>query len=94
LLKWLKTNNDILTLNDLEELYELYTKMYWVLKIVLFSEISSESYIKTYEQMSKFVGYKDELLPCFLLLLDYRSKSDAYCNIFTVLIQQHEFHYE
>lgn len=94
LLRWLKENNDILSLQYLEDYYKLYTSVYWVLKMVLFLlQKNNSDYIEIYEQLNKLSEYKDELIPCFLLCLDNGGKSEAYCMLFTSLLKQHDIHY-
>jgi len=94
LLRWLKENDDVLSLQHLEDYYELYTSIYWAFKMVLFLlDKGNNNYIGIYGQLCKLTEYRNELIPCFLLCLDKNNKTDAYRMLFLFLMKQHDFHY-
>lgn len=88
-----QNEKDIFSLRHLEDNYELYTRIYWVVKMISVQiENEKKDYIRIYNNLNSIQEYKDELIPCYLLYLDSK-KDDSYNNLLSTLFIDHNINY-
>lgn len=93
LLHRLKEESDIMSPVYLDDLLELYTSIFWVFKMVLFEASKKESCEVVFSRLIRVRNYQNELIPCYLLLLDHDSSIDKCITMFHILREKGHLHY-
>lgn len=93
LLQRIGENNNVYSLQNLEEMYGLYVNVYWVLKIVLSAHKTADSSNSAYSSMARIVEYRDTLIPFYLLFLDNNGLLDESSELLNDLKRDDNFKY-